>query len=615
MNFSHHRALWVMVLAAVVAAGGVILWRERRTALRWYRRVQLPRTTWIAWHDPEPVQPFRANADEERSGFVAFQRPTLEPVYERSVPRRENVDSTLSLQVTRDEYEPVQVAVHALRSLSKMEVGVSDLRDDDGHVLPASQVVVRMVRYYGAQLAQERPDLFAVVPKTLEVAAPIDIAEGHTRPYWITVHVPADQPGGHYRGTATFQHGGGGAEISLSVEVIPITLDEPDILYGTASLNTLRAIAQVRPARAATIAQHADIIFRDQRAHGMSSVSLWSGKAYEERDGHPYLQDLELAMRLYHRYDFMQPMIYAPVNLLKTNKLDRAENYRRYDAVRHGSMARAIATYYTQRFREERLPGIVFIPVEEPSLRTGISWSDAPDTRQRLARDLTHAMKEAGAATGLTCTPESVRAAMGDLDLWIVAYRKFDPTLYAMAEQAHAKLGIYANTTMMGNGTYFTRFLFGYFVWANHVQAMLPWTYPMQPKRFPQNLGGRGEGALHVKDGFLGVDGQPIPTVQWELSREGIDDAKYLVTIDRLAREARADGTVEDVAAAAAADAWLASVRAAVEKDVRHYTFADPDTLQPMPQDGWTAERFEQLHDEAGLMLQRLLAIMRHRVN
>jgi hypothetical protein len=37
-------------------------------------------------------------------------------------------------------------------------------------------------------------------------------------------------------------------------------------------------------------------------------------------------------------------------------------------------------------------------------------------------------MKEAGGRTALTCTPQSVTAALDDTDYWIVAYRKFDPS-------------------------------------------------------------------------------------------------------------------------------------------------------------------------------------------
>ena len=47
--------------------------------------------------------------------------------------------------------------------------------------------------------------------------------------------------------------------------------------------------------------------------------------------------------------------------------------------------------------------------------------------------------------------------------------------------------------------------MFDYFTWASGVKGMLPWTYPVQPKRFPTNVGGRGEGGLNVRDGFIGL--------------------------------------------------------------------------------------------------------------
>jgi hypothetical protein len=139
---------------------------------------------------------------------------------------------------------------------------------------------------------------------------------------------------------------------------------------------------------------------------------------------------------------------------------------------------------------------------------------------------------------------------------------------------------------------------------------MLPWTYPVQPKRFPTNVGERGEGGLNIRNEFIGLDNRPIPTVQWELSREGIDDAKYLSTIERLAAMARARQTPEATAAAAEADQLLAAVRASVDRDVRHYTFEDPHTFAPQPQDGWDAAHFESTRKQSITVLKHLLAAL-----
>jgi hypothetical protein len=532
------------------------------------------------------------------------------------------VDS-IDIQAAWDQYEDAQLAVYPLRDLKQMRLVVSDLRDDHHHVLPSSEVVVRMVRYYGTRLSISHPRLRGVVPKTLEVAVPLDITAGRVRPYWITVHAPEGQPGGVYTGTITFRHAAGERTLRLSVEVIPVRLDEPKVLYGTLCINVLANLWKKLPpqadgsiargehdvAGATDMLRRADIMFHDQRQHGMTAMSLRSGSKYLERDGHPYLPDLDAAIDLYKRYHFPQPLIYCAGQMLKTNKVNRSASYRDYDANVDLPIARKIASYYTQRFREEGLPGIAFMPVEEPNLRSGVGFFDPPDIRQQLARALTRAMKESGATIAITCTPDSVNAAIDYLDDWIVAYRKFSPSLYARAAAHHANLAVYANGTMMGQGTYFTRFLFGYFLWANNLHGMLPWTYPVQPKRFPVNVGGRGEGALNLHDGFLGLDGQPIPTIQWELGREGIDDVRYLVTLERLADQARTLGTPPEQAAAQSVQRFLESVRAGVRKDVRHYTFEDPRTYAPAPQDGWDAQRFAATRQQAAFLLKQLLAL------
>jgi hypothetical protein len=58
----------------------------------------------------------------------------------------------------------------------------------------------------------------------------------------------------------------------------------------------------------------------------------------------------------------------------------------------------------------------------------------------------------------MTCTPETAKSRKGNLDYWLVAYKRFTPGVLAQAERAHARAAMYANNTLMGNGTYFSRF-------------------------------------------------------------------------------------------------------------------------------------------------------------
>jgi len=575
---------------------------------------------WIEFSEPGP--PPAPTAEQQQDGFILFRRSTLERIYQQSKPRPGEPVSAVELSATQDQYEPAQIAVYPLRDLRQMQVSVSDLKSD-AHVIPSAEVTVRMVRFYGVRLSLSDMHRFGVVPKTLEVAVPFDLPAAQVRPYWITVHVPPGQPGGHYSGTITFKHAGGERALPLSIDVLPVTLQRPDILYGPLCVNALAnlwkwlpqpdAASSDKPARwgpqANEMLRDADLMFRDQRQHGMNSISLRSGTKYQEKNGEPYLPDLDAAMELSKKYGFDKPLIFCLSHLLRTNKINRSANYKEYDPSVHVPMARKIAAYYTKKFHDAGLPGIIFIAVEEPNLRSGIAWTDPADTRQKMARELTAAMKEAGGTMALTCTPDSVKCAIEYLDYWIMAYKRFTPQVYQMAQGTHAQLAMYANATLMSQGTYFTRFMWGYYAWANGI-GMVPWTYPIQPKRFPANVDGRGEGGLNVKDSFIGLDGQPIPTIQWEIARQAIDDVRYLTTIESLAQQARALGTPAAVQAADQADRFLADIRSGVVKDAHHYAFEARETYEPVPQDGWDAQKFEHTRAQAFDLVRQLTAVL-----
>src|SRR6185295_19092741 len=113
---------------------------------------------------------------------------------------------------------------------------------------------------------------------------------------------------------------------------------------------------------------------------------------------------------LYRRIGFSKPMLYQMGTLLHTNKNNRGAPYKEFTAARDVPIARDVARYYTDRFAREGLPGIIFLPIEEPNLGDGVSMLDPPDIRQGIARELLRAIKEAGGRTGVTCTPESAAA-------------------------------------------------------------------------------------------------------------------------------------------------------------------------------------------------------------
>ena len=481
--------------------------------------------------------------------------------------------------------------MRALRELQDLTVRASDLRSADGRVLAASNVDVRMERFYALPLSIRVHNRFGVVPKTLEPAVAIAAKAQTTRPYWLTVHVPDGQTAGVYRGTVSVVDARGADSIPIEVDVLATRLDEAPPLLGPLSLPVLRNYPKARGRRAERILSHADTIFRDVREHGMTTLSLWSSHTVRREEGRLVIPDLDEAIRLYARYKFPRPLLYAPVNLLSTNKLGRSSTYRHYDRTLAVPLAREIASVYGRRAAEAGIPGLILDPIEEPNYALGLDRHDAPDTRQKIATELLAAIKEGGGTTAMTCTPETAAVGAGNLDYWLVAFKRFTPGVYDKGARAGAHMAMYANSTLTGNGTFFSRFFFGYYPWANRLDGMTAWTYPMTPKRFPINMdNSRAEGPLDVHESFLGSDGKPIPVIQWELAREGIDDLRYLATIERLV--ARLRSRPQALETCTRADAFLESVRAAIARDPHRYTFEDPRTLEPSPAFQWTAADF-----------------------
>src|SRR6185295_18534069 len=237
----------------------------------------------------------QASAEQRRAGMVLFRRSVLERVNPETRPDDDESIGSVSLQATLGEYEAVQLGVLPLRDLRQLRVVPGDLTDGVGHVLPAAAIDVRMVRFYNQPVAISVKNRWAVVPKTLEPAPPIDLDRGQVRPYWITVHVPADQPGGEYRGVIHFEHDRGETTMPLALEVIPVHLDDPDILYAPICMSVVANLWKTLPNTAGTpepgdslmakalrrerITRDADLVFADLRAHGMTGISLRSGSA------------------------------------------------------------------------------------------------------------------------------------------------------------------------------------------------------------------------------------------------------------------------------------------------------------------------------------------------
>ncbi|MGQ9524137.1 MAG: glycoside hydrolase domain-containing protein [Armatimonadota bacterium] len=174
--------------------------------------------------DALPSQPEMIGLDpdlpsSQKRGYAVFARHYLDPPQALSRPR---LGETASLRIfaSRGEYEPAAVSVWAVRPLKGVRVTVSNLAGNDA-VIAASNVDVRVVRTI--------PNL----PPFLEKREPVDIPEGRTRTFWLTIYVPPETPAGFYYGDVIVApEDRRRTQLPLLLRVSPVKLPAPPKGYG-----------------------------------------------------------------------------------------------------------------------------------------------------------------------------------------------------------------------------------------------------------------------------------------------------------------------------------------------------------------------------------------------
>jgi len=556
----------------------------------------------VIYIDETPLP--KITAESQERGFILFIRSTLDRIYKGTIPKSDEIKDSVSIFVAKGEYEPVQIGIYPLKDLKGVRISAGDLVDNKGNRIDKSNIDIKIIRYLAQRVGLDYMRYFGVLPKTIEKMEEIDISKGVTRGVWITIKAPLDAiPGKYQTEIKVSPENGKHAILKLEVEVLPFSIvSAPNNMYAAIYTSEFSRLSDTKDKKSIDkIWELAEKIFIDMKEHGMTTVSPESQLNYEEKDGHPAILDLEATLKLHKKVGFPHPVLYYNGPMLRSAKTKNAGNIRDYKANLHPDMARKIAKYYDEYCKKEGYPGVIYITVDEPGFGDGVG-NFPPDTRQKIGYELYKAVKSVGGRTALTCTPDSIKPLADVVDWWILAW--ITPDVVSEAKSKKAKIGIYPNSAVMGQGTIYSRFVFGFYAWANNLEAVTPWTYPLSPSYSPDDFMKKGEGKYKVIDGFLGIDGKPITTIQWELVREGIDDAKYLYTLESAIKEAKSLSPSNP--AIKSAEMLLDSIRKNVEMDIKKYKFEHYATGELLEQPLWKPSKFDQIRREIADLIRKI---------
>ncbi|MCF7854862.1 MAG: right-handed parallel beta-helix repeat-containing protein [Candidatus Pacebacteria bacterium] len=487
-------------------------------------------------------------AEEDKArGYLLFHRPYVDMVYQASVPRSRELRTTISCFATRGEYEPVTFSVHALKDLEAAEVVVSDLVGPEGARIGNDSVDVREVRSLNKRITYASSE-YIQVPIYLAALDNVDIAAGTSQRFWVTIRAPEDARPGLYRGTIRFSAANAPfADIELVFRVLPFELLEPPGISWGVYFHFMKNLPHDLAAVTAGM--------EDMRNHGMTSVapvgwmlewpldrvSVENGKITIDFDGGSRIEHL---LNEYKRLGYQEPLL-----VMNSGIVDWAQKQsgQSIEGERFAELYKGIVSAIEAHGRSHAWPELIWQPLDEPS---GANVQACA----RLARLL----EEAGAKVEINGWGGVFPAAGGAADAWCVNGGLLSASRIRELHAKEKKLWTY-NIDVECYRPELMRFAAGFMMWRAGADGMFNWEYACQYSKSSAFDEVDGRNFFHQYPATEGESGGPATA--WEAYREGVDDYKYVYTLEEAIRRARQSGKPALHELASAAEARLGILR------------------------------------------------------
>jgi len=496
------------------------------------------------------------SAEEEKRGFVIYHRHYLDPIWPNTVPTPIDLKSPVRAFATWGEYEPMTFTIFPLRDLDDVSVTVTDLQSSAGQRLLRSNIDIRYVRFMFVRPNYSVEGVYYRAPDVLMPMRRVSLKKHENFRVWLTAYVEPFTPEGIYEGFAEVWVGNEkAAEVPLKLRVLGFSLEkDQSLIFGQYYRHPYSQMAAAPDAFSRNWwRQKAELEHADMAAHGMNTItmSVWSPAPVDGKWKFNFEQ-LALCIDLYRRHGFYQPIVLG----LPTSSL-----YAKHMKGSMGSHLRLVKMPPPEFFKEmtdmvrvieaerkrRQWPEFLYYPVDEPSTtKDSVAFMVA----------VLKAIKEVpGVRTYVTADPvhEQFAPMRPYVDVWCC--QPFNPdreTVLADMKQRGVEYWCYPNhiagendhTPLAG-----ARMTYGFGFWRSGFRALIPWIYQAVFGDQWNYLDGEAMDFFNR----TGDNGEPIPVALWEAYREGIDDGKYLTTLDRWIERADQAG-LKDLADKARAD-------------------------------------------------------------
>ncbi len=398
-----------------------------------------------------------------------------------------------------------------------------------GGTIPASAIDLGYVSYRLSRVTGEGT-VYTIAPRLVMPSATAPVPQGLTRRFWLTVRTPATARPGMYKGTITIQpEKGGTTRLPLEFRVRTGTLDPVDVPAGPFGSSINLPWFGDDPKAVAFNQLLLQRSLRKMREYGFTACSGLPSIAYEGFDcGKPLLdfRAADASMKQANDLGFLAVSSYgAGVSGLNAYNVDSSAMSAAGQSD-YSAFVKAIYAQIERHAKEKRWVRVYYNLADEPLGDDLVRAAENAEAYHKAFPQGPPYFTGASSFKGSDRQNPHFRLAKA---LGVVSWNDHDEAAVKLIHDAGADWAFYNGGNRWTFGTYMYKAAkqFG-------MKFRLSWHW--------NAVAGDPYYALDCReDDFAwcnsSPDGTLIPSVEFERLREGLDDYRRLITLERLASE------------------------------------------------------------------------------
>lgn len=504
---------------------------------------------------------FRCTIDLQEPWIVCAKH-WADDVNVSDLPQVLSAETGLAAAAAPGEYEPVNFMVYAIdEAMANVRVSVSDLKGDMGAIAAGACDVRLVLRRLMRDIYTFPPERSTVVSRFLLANQPVAIPAGTFREYHVIVRVPEDQAPGVYGGVVTIETAAGDRRI------VPLVLNVRPVKLGLPAPNQYGMYYRFPSDESEWPGCERELVDIYEHGGRMLKSNLGVDYALGENGVIADVGRLRRGLGLLAKHGYKGPMpistgVETVARLLHYDPVADYEDTQAreafFQAVAKGMQAlEALNTEFRQF---ELMPTHMDEVFGRDRLTRYIRFTEAVQRATDLRVYITlhnDPKRNVGPLMEQIDPFVDVRCYNGHaMDSWIQAGNTFEDLAKEM-EASGDEAWLYHNIRGAFFPAEWTRLVNGFYMWVSPIKIHVPWMYysytmnPMDCTDGSESSGGDFAYAVPDPDDRAAM----IPTRHWEAYREGVDDMRYLRTLERLVEQHQ--GTPQ----AERARRWLAELR------------------------------------------------------